>query len=264
MSESEIFICRRCGEEHEATSQEIASYSCPKQNKSSKALDNIVLWKDVLGYEDFYSVSDKGEVFSKRLDRILKQRRTKKGYMQIGLYNKYKRSKNFLVHRLVAESFWGRNDKEVNHKNSIRHDNRLVNLEWATRKENLAHAKESGNILSGSKHPNSKNNPDLINKILEAKRTESLSLLELKQRFNVSMIFIKEVLRGVTSNEALTQEVASYSCPNQPKPKGKLKMLDQVSLKYLTEVNTSSETQDPHNYKRTDSKSDNGAGNDDD
>lgn len=41
-SESEIFICLRCGQEHEATTQEVASYLCPKlpeTNKKPKVLD---------------------------------------------------------------------------------------------------------------------------------------------------------------------------------------------------------------------------------
>lgn len=47
--------------------------------------------------------------------------------------------------------------------------------------------------------------------------------------------------------EALTQEIASYSCPNCTKSKPKLKMLDSVSLKSLTELVFSSETQPPNN-----------------
>lgn len=46
-------------------------------------------------------------------------------------------------------------------------------------------------------------------------------------------------------HEALTQEVASYICPKLRKQKEKVKVLDQVSLKYLTEINSSSETQEP-------------------
>lgn len=50
-------------------------------------------------------------------------------------------------------------------------------------------------------------------------------------------------------HEALTQEIASYSCPNIPKIKSNLKVLDSVSLKSLTKVDTLSETQELKNKK---------------
>lgn len=55
-----------------------------------------------------------------------------------------------------------------------------------------------------------------------------------------------------TYHEASTQEVASYMCPKLGESKGKLKMLDSVSFKYLTEINSSSETQDPNKIKTQD------------
>ena len=49
--------------------------------------------------------------------------------------------KTLLVHRIVAAAFCPRNEgDQINHLNSIRHDNRAENLEWCTGKENVAHA----------------------------------------------------------------------------------------------------------------------------
>lgn len=45
-------------------------------------------------------------------------------------------------------------------------------------------------------------------------------------------------------HEALTQEIAAYSCRNLPRSKAKHKVLDSVRLKYLTKVIPLSETQD--------------------
>ena len=99
------------------------------------------IWKDVVGYEGKYQISDLGRVKSFiGTEKILKQQKSKLGYMYIILCNKNVQ-KRFAVHRLVATAFIPNldNKKEVNHINEIRWDNRLLNLEWITRTENVNH-----------------------------------------------------------------------------------------------------------------------------
>jgi hypothetical protein len=50
--------------------------------------------------------------------------------------------KGYLVHRLVAETLIPNHDNKqfVNHKNMIRNDNRIDNLEWVTNSENIIHS----------------------------------------------------------------------------------------------------------------------------
>lgn len=116
------------------------------------------IWKSVKGYEGLYSVSNTGKVKSESRTRNRSNRyagftyRTKEkilnpvlkkgtGYIQYSLY-KNGQQKLALVHILVAQSFIKNPESkpQVNHKNGIRTDNSVENLEWCTPSENLRHA----------------------------------------------------------------------------------------------------------------------------
>lgn len=105
------------------------------------------IWKDIEGYENYYRVSNMGRVLSviKTKHIILKQRITKHGYCAVNIRNEQNK-RNVLVHRLIADAFISNteNKPEVNHINGIKSDNKAVNLEWCTRKENCSHAYKIG------------------------------------------------------------------------------------------------------------------------
>lgn len=114
-------------------------------------------WKDIVGFEGHYEVSSHGNVRS--IDRvvsrsgpqgdtfkkgqILNQYVTPKGYRRVQLRLEGN-AQNYMVHRLVAEAFipnpGGR--PQVNHKDGMKGNNSVPNLEWATASENLQHAYE--------------------------------------------------------------------------------------------------------------------------
>ncbi len=102
-------------------------------------------WRWVKGYEGLYMVSDHGRVMSvprvTHYGHIMKIKKSWSGYMRVCLCKENVKSER-AVHRLVAEAFLdhGEDKTEVNHKNGVRDDNRVENLEWVTRSENEKHA----------------------------------------------------------------------------------------------------------------------------
>lgn len=92
-----------------------------------------------------YSIDENGIIKNIFTGRIIKPHTDKKGYKRIGLKIGNSR-KNFYVHRLVASTFISnpKNKTTVNHKNGIKSDNNINNLEWMTIEENLKHAYNNG------------------------------------------------------------------------------------------------------------------------
>lgn len=114
------------------------------------------IWSDVEGYEGKYMVSNIGKV--KSLDyhrtgkeKIMKPRKDKKGYLYVGLY-KNKKEKWVSVHRLVAAAFIPNPENKpcIDHINTIKDDNRVENLRWATPKENVNNPISRKNYLDNS------------------------------------------------------------------------------------------------------------------
>jgi len=104
-------------------------------------------------------VSNLGRVKSLKFgkERILKPRDNGYGYAYVDLCKEGKR-KFFSIHRLVMRLFVGESDSQVNHKNGIKTDNCLENLEYCTASENVIHAFKNGlnKGLKGEKHGQSK------------------------------------------------------------------------------------------------------------
>jgi len=101
-------------------------------------------WIEIKKLDNLYSVSNLGRVKNNKTGRILKPRLHKKtGYMRITITYK-KNMYYFELHRLVLSCFNEIEDiknMEVNHINWNVADNRLENLEWVTKFDNLSKKK---------------------------------------------------------------------------------------------------------------------------
>lgn len=116
------------------------------------------IWKGIKGYEQYYQVSNLGRVrtISRLIKRngkgdfilkarILKQQVSTKGYWNVRVCVDSVQ-KTLSVHRQIGFAFIPNpeNKPQINHKNTIKSDNSITNLEWVTNAENQAHAIRMG------------------------------------------------------------------------------------------------------------------------
>lgn len=150
-------------------------------NQNTKSMSNIQeeIWKDVVGYEGYYRISNQGNLISLKSGTehyvSLKPHKTK-GYIETHLTSPYN-SGTGAVHRLVAKHFLmpPKNPKatSVNHKNGIKTDNRIENLEWVTHSENMQHAYDTGLI---KRPPNDFNFKLTIDQAISIKKLQLMGM----------------------------------------------------------------------------------------
>lgn len=165
-------------------------------------------YKDALGYEEYFSVSECGEILSKRTNKVLKKHLHPNGYYVFStrIGGRKGRAICLKVHRLVAMAYL-ENPKSlpmVNHKDGVKTNNHYSNLEWCTAKQNIKHAFDNG--LS---------NNSLINKKRRKLTDSEVSFIRgnykphdkeygsrpLSRKFGISNASIQSILKEVTYRE---------------------------------------------------------------
>lgn len=179
------------------------------------------IWKDIIGYEGLYQISDKGELRSLDREEVVRRKskeftrlrkgkifnpsEDKDGYIVTSLCKNGKMY-NVRLHRLVAESFIPNpmNKLHVNHIDGDKRNNSISNLEWNTPEENIAHAVKTN--LRNDKGINN-NNAKLSLEDIEyirnnyIPRHKEFGAKPLGEKFGVHSLTIGRVAKGESVNE---------------------------------------------------------------
>lgn len=175
------------------------------------------LWKPIPNFSR-YEASDMGRLRSlnyknSKKTKVLKPSISPDGYEKTMLLDDNGKYRSWTVHLFVCLAFYGEKPKgmEVNHKNGIKTDNRLDNLEYCTRSENILHAYQNGleEPVRGSKNGMAKITEKQVLEIRrfveEAKKKgiRYYGRAKLAKKYGISESHIKDIVskrRGVWSH----------------------------------------------------------------
>lgn len=163
--------------------------------EQTKDLNRVV----VKGYEGFYVIDNKGDVYSLVSGRGRRKKvlipYEKNGYLAVNLYKDGK-VKHHYIHRLVAEAFIPNPDNlpEVNHLDCNKFNNSVENLEWCDRKQNLKHSYDKGLKRKGElhgRHKLTKNEVEQIRNLIG-----KMSQKEIALKFKISQPTVSAIKTG--------------------------------------------------------------------
>ena len=159
----------------------------------------IEIWKDIPEWEDYYSVSNLGRVFSKKFNKIKAQTINNNGYPRVDLFtnkNKEYRKKSIYVHRLVALLFVEgyKEGLVVDHIDNDKTNNVYTNLRWVSQSENIKKAYDSRKGIK----PKFVKQPVYVE--IDGKKLYFDSMIECARSLGLPTERIKTVLRFYNGN----------------------------------------------------------------
>ncbi len=177
-------------------------------------MENKETWKYIKGYEGLYEISSLGNTKSleRRVrnsptgsERIVKEKILSPGLGSHGYLTVRIGKESILIHRLVAQTFIPnpKNKPEVNHKNGIKTDNHVENLEWVTRRENMQHAVKVGLQKHANSYGNHQGELNHSSKLTESQVKEirklydigNFTYMELSEKFGVHYSVIARIIK---------------------------------------------------------------------
>ena len=172
-----------------------------------------ISWRNIKGTD--YRVSSVGQVRHKsHLNRdgkpvygdLMSQRDNSSGYFRVNLVINNEHKSKF-VHRLVAEAFLPKIEGKnyVNHKDGVKHNNNVENLEWCSFQENIDHAWKNGiytihDGMTGENHPMHKLSQEEVDWIRanHIPYDAEFGSIPLSKKFNVTDQTITDIVHGRT------------------------------------------------------------------
>jgi len=184
------------------------------------ALPNEI-WKDISGFEGLYQASTLGRVrsFDKTLTsglwnqetvllkgRIIKSLDGRGGYLKVSLTNKSGKYIQITLHRLIGKTFIPNpeNKPQINHKNAIRTDCRVENLEWVTDSENKRHAIEYLGNCKGERVGTHKLTAAQVLEIREMYKDQYYNPRVIGEKYGVSRNSIIRIIEGKSWKHLIT------------------------------------------------------------
>lgn len=144
-----------------------------------------------LFYSDRYAATIDGRIYSVSSRRFLTPATQSRGYLTVVLYDGSapKKPRSFLVHRLIASAFLGASNLQINHKNGVKSDNRLENLEYVTQSENIQHAVQSLGQFAAERHSRAK----LSNRQIEDIRSCGLPAKTIAAQYGITAGYVRDI-----------------------------------------------------------------------
>jgi len=156
-------------------------------------MNNELEWRSIPNTQ--YLISEFGDIFSKKTNKILVQQNDLRGYQFVTLYLNGDKT-TCKIHRLVGRYFLNEiQGLQINHKDGNKTNNHYTNLEYVTSKENHQHAIRTGLMPIGIAKPGAKLTNELV-ELIKLLMVENIDDMEISEYTGVVTATISKIRHG--------------------------------------------------------------------